>query len=83
MKRRWRDADVYLFFNESAQRIGGPVTLTSLPGAAELWDPQTGTKGPPPVQIFKGTFAVALNLGPYETRVVVVRQTPADDSMRR
>jgi hypothetical protein len=74
MKRRWKDADLYLLFNEGAQTIHETVNLTSAPGQAQLWDPQTGSVHGLESRRKKGSISVALDFAPYATRVVVVRQ---------
>jgi hypothetical protein len=83
MKRRWKDADVYLFFNEGAAASKHTVTLMSSGGAemghgqtknkVEAWDPQTGS-----VTLLDATRSgrhevISLDLEPYATRVIVVR----------
>jgi len=73
MRRRWRDADVYLFFNEGANASEHKVTLMSHGRSAETWDPQTGTATPMKVAEAGGHPVVQLDLQPYETRVIVVR----------
>ncbi len=62
--RKLADAEVYLFFNESAQPVKHTLNLRTVPASIEVWDPQTGTaKGSSP----------SLQLAPYESRVLVVR----------
>jgi hypothetical protein len=74
MKRRWKDADVYLFFNESADMWDHGVWLLSKGKTAETWDPQTGTITPlQPIRNNGAGLGVPLPLQPYETRVIVVR----------
>jgi len=73
MKRRWKNADVYLFFNEGAQASSHTVTLLSKARIAEAWDPQTGTVAPVQSTRAGGNLAVQLKLAPYETRVIVAR----------
>ena len=73
MKRRWKNADVYLFFNEGAQASGHTVILMSKGRAAEAWDPQTGTVAAVQSRRAGGNLTVQLKLQPYETRVIVVR----------
>jgi len=73
MKRRWKNADVYLFFNEGAQASDRAVTLISKGRAAEAWDPQTGTVAAVQSTRGGGNLTVPLKLQPYETRVIVVR----------
>ncbi|HEV2486472.1 MAG TPA: glycosyl hydrolase [Terracidiphilus sp.] len=73
MKRRWNDADVYLFFNEGAQVSDHAVTLFSKGHGVEAWDAQTGTVSPVDSTNKGGRLAMHLKLQPYETRVIVVR----------
>jgi hypothetical protein len=73
MKRRWKDADVYLFFNEGAQASDHTVTLLSKGRIAEIWDPQTTTVTPLQSSRVGKNLAVQLKLQPYETRFIVVR----------
>ncbi|MGD0859340.1 MAG: glycosyl hydrolase [Terracidiphilus sp.] len=73
MKRRWKNADVYLFFNEGAQASDHKITLMSKGRMAEAWDPQTGTIAAVQSKRAAGGFSVPLKLQPYETRVIVVR----------
>jgi hypothetical protein len=73
MKRRWKDADVYLFFNEGAEMWDHGVFLMSKGNTAEIWDPRTGTIAPLQSRRVGGSLAVALPLQPYQTRVIVVR----------
>jgi hypothetical protein len=73
MKRRWKNADVYLFFNEGAQASDHAVTLMSKGRAAEAWDPQTATVAAVQSKRAGGNLTVQLKLQPYETRVIVVR----------
>jgi hypothetical protein len=73
MKRRWKNADVYLFFNEGAQASDHAVTLMSKGRTAEAWDAQTGTVVAVQSRRGGGNLTVQLKLQPYETRVIVVR----------
>lgn len=73
MKRRWRDADVYLFFNEGAKPSDHVVMLSSHRRKAEQWDPQTGTIRPLESKRTAGHITIQLRLQPYQTSVVVVR----------
>ena len=82
MKRRWRDADVYLLFNEGAQPLDETVSLSSAPGKAQLWDAQTGSVSVLPAQVTKGSLSVALHFEPYATRVVVVHGASASGDRR-
>jgi hypothetical protein len=73
MKRRWKDADVYLFFNEGAQASDHTVTLMSKGKIAEVWDPQTATVTPLQSTRTGENRSVQLKLAAYESRVIVVR----------
>jgi len=73
MRRRLKDADVYLFFNEGAEASSPTMTLRSEGRRAEIWDPQTGKIADPKATSAKGAVKIQLTLKPYETRVVVVR----------
>ncbi len=73
MKRRWKDADVYLFFNEGAQPSSHAVTLMSKGKIAETWDPQTGTVSALQSTRTEENIVVQLKLQPYATSVIVVR----------
>ncbi|MGA8630996.1 MAG: glycosyl hydrolase [Terracidiphilus sp.] len=73
MKRRWADADEYLFFNEGAQASEHAVTLPSHGRAAETWDAQTGAVTATKAKLVGGQLVVELDLKPYETIVLVVR----------
>ncbi len=63
-----RDGQVFLFFNESGAAVSHKVNFAGRLHLAEVWDPQSGTVTP-----LKAFFDVPLELGPYETRVIVVR----------
>ena len=73
LKRRWKDADVYLFFNEGAQASDHAVTLMSKGSTVESWEPQTGTVAQVQSTRAGGNLSVQLKLAAYETRVIVVR----------
>jgi hypothetical protein len=73
MKRRWKNADVYLFFNERAQASGHTITLLSKGRAAEAWDPQTGIVAAVQSTRAGGNLTILLKMQPYERRVIVVR----------
>jgi len=73
MKRRWKDADVYLFFNEGDRTSDHAVTLMSKGRIAEAWDAQTGSVTLLQNKHTGGNPVVQLKLAAYETRVIVVR----------
>jgi hypothetical protein len=73
MKRRWKDADVYLFFNEGATASQHTVTLMAKGRLVEAWDAQTGSATPLNATRSGGHAVIQLDLEPYATRVIVVR----------
>jgi len=73
MKRRWNDADVYLFFNEGPQVIDHTVTLMRKGNSADAWNPQTGAVVPIASTRSGAGLAIKLSLQPYATSVIVVR----------
>ncbi len=73
MRRRLKDADVYLFFNEGAAASSHVVTLMSEGKKAEIWDPQTGAVTELASTGGKGALHVQMPLKPYEARLIVVR----------
>jgi hypothetical protein len=73
MRRRLKDADVYLFFNEGAQSSSHTITLRSEGKRVEIWDPQTAAITPLKTTNGKGLVKIQLALKPYETRVLVIR----------
>jgi hypothetical protein len=73
MKRRWKDAEVYLFFNECGKASDHTITLSSTGRRVEAWDAQAGTVEPVDSTNNGGHLTVRLNMQPYETRVIVVR----------
>ncbi len=62
--RKLADAEVYLFFNESAAPTSHTIRFKTKPRSIEVWNPETGAVT---------SSSPALNLKPYETRVMVVR----------
>jgi hypothetical protein len=73
MKRSWRDADVYLFFNEGATASKHAVTLMARGRVVEAWDAQTGMVTPLNATRSGGHAVIQLDLEPYATKVIVVR----------
>jgi hypothetical protein len=73
MRRRWKDADVYLFFNEGGDASSHSVSLRSEGRRVEIWDAQTGQVNAAKATSARGAVKIQLELKPYETRVVVVR----------
>jgi hypothetical protein len=73
MKRRWKNADVYFFFNEGALPIDHAVTLMSDGHHAETWDPQSGSVTPLASTRSGSHPVVQLKMQPYATQAIVVR----------
>jgi hypothetical protein len=73
MKRHWKDADVYLFFNESTMALHQSVTLMTDGRKAEVWNPQTATIASLKSKRVAGHVVIDLDLHPFEAQVVVVR----------
>jgi hypothetical protein len=73
MKRRWKDANVYLFFNEAADAATHTVTLTGPGKRIEVWNPQTGERAPAAALVLAHGLKLTLTLHGYETRVLVVQ----------
>lgn len=73
MKRRLKDADVYLFFNEGPQPFAQKLLLHGKGSRVEQWDAASGkitevsSTGKTPGKL------ISLQLNPYEARVLVVR----------
>lgn len=65
MHRKLKDAEVYLFFNESPAASSHAIAFKSKPQRIEVWDPETGAVTP--------VATPTLELKPYETRILVVR----------
>ena len=68
MHRKLKDAEVYLFFNESAAATSHTVSFAAKPHRIEVWDPATGA-----VAALPAAAIAPLQLKPYETRILVVR----------
>ncbi|MHB1023080.1 MAG: glycosyl hydrolase [Acidobacteriaceae bacterium] len=73
MKRRLKDSDVYLFFNEGAAATSDAVTFRNDGQLVEEWDPATGAVTSVPSFRAAGTLTVQLKLKPYEARVLMLR----------
>ncbi len=71
--RRLKDADVFFLFNEGPAPSAHTVTLHTQGKSVELWDAATATSTPLASTPGKGTAAVKLPLGAYETRLLIVR----------
>lgn len=73
MTRRLKDAQVYLFFNESAQPCDHELTLATRGRSVQTWNPQTASVVPIAFTHKRNGVAMRMRLQPYETRVIVVR----------
>jgi hypothetical protein len=75
--RSWRDADMYLFFNESSKAESRMASIAGR-GQAQVWDLGTGEIHPMAAATAEGeSVRFPLVLGPYETKVVVVGPLPS------
>jgi hypothetical protein len=75
--RSWRDAEMYLFFNESDKAESRMATIAGR-GQAQAWDLGTGEIHPMSAATAEGdSVRFPLVLGPYEAKVVVVGPLPA------
>jgi hypothetical protein len=74
MKRRWKDADVYLIFNEGA---AASTHIVSFIGRGkkkvEVWDPQMGQIEPMAALKSVDGLKISIALQGFETRVLVLR----------
>jgi hypothetical protein len=73
LHRKWKDADLYFFFNESDEQQNVNVTLSGT-GKASLWDAYTGNIKPLKVQSAAGYLKMPFHLDAHETRFIVVGQ---------
>lgn len=73
MRRKWKDADVYMFFSEGSEASEHTITLFGESRNAEAWDVQTGTTKAIASKRNEGHLLVQLKFQPYEARILVVR----------
>jgi hypothetical protein len=73
MKRRWKDADVYLIFNECAAASTHTVSFIGRGKKIEAWDPQTGKITPVVALKSIDGLKASIALQGFETRVLVLR----------
>jgi hypothetical protein len=82
LHRRWRDADVYFFFNESEEGQSRRATLAGN-GQAQIWDAASGRIEPLSGAMSKNGFvSLPLDLAPYETRFIVIGPLPGAEPKR-
>ncbi len=72
LHRKWKDADLYFFFNESEESVGRNITLREK-GIVEEWDATTGS-----VKTIKTTNNSAAQINvqfkPHATKFIIVRR---------
>ena len=74
LHRRWKDADIYFFFNESSQKRSPNVTLFGK-GNAKVWDAGSGEiTAIPGVKTANSRVSLPLALEGYETKFIIVVQ---------
>ncbi len=73
LHRKWKDADLYFFFNESNEPAARNVTLNTN-GKAEEWNAQTGTIEKIKAHGNKEQIQLQLAMKPYETKFIIIRR---------
>ena len=73
IERQWKNADVYLIFNEGPEVSTHEVTLMGTRKRIEVWDPQTGEITPMKAVKSKAGSTVKITLQSYQTNVLVVQ----------
>jgi hypothetical protein len=73
MKRRLKDADVYVLFNEGPHTLSQRALLHSSGKQVEEWDAQTGRVAEVRASGKSGARTIELQLNGYEGRILVVR----------
>jgi hypothetical protein len=72
LHKRWRDADLYFFFNESTERQSSDVVLAGN-GKVQIWDAASGEiKSLAGVSLESGAVRLNLMLEPYEAKIIVI-----------
>ncbi len=75
--RRLQDGDLYFFFNESPEKQIRDVTLNGA-GRVQEWDAMTGTINQiSKVTSTKGQISLNLELKPYQSKFIVIRDLQA------
>jgi hypothetical protein len=72
IKRHWKDADVYLLFNEGADTTIRTVTLTGAGKRIDVWDPQTGEITPAIAVKSADGLKLTMTMRGFETQVLVM-----------
>lgn len=73
MARRWKDSNLYLFFNEGPKEISHSLEFHSNQTKVEEWDPWAGVVTRVPSVRNANGLIVQMKLQPYETRVLLLR----------
>ena len=73
LRRRWKDADVFLLLNEGAAAATHAVTLTTQEKRIEVWDPQTGETRLLPTSQAGDGWTATITLQGFDTCVLVAR----------
>ena len=72
---RWRDADLYFFFNESTEKQSRRAVLVGS-GRAQVWEVATGRIEPlAGAAAEKGAMSLPLTLEPYERKFIIIGPT--------
>ncbi len=75
LHRKWRDADLYFFFNESKEAQSRVVKLAAS-GQALSWNATTAAVEPiSGASSQSGAVSLKLELAPYQTRFIVVKRS--------
>jgi len=83
LHRRWNDADLYFFFNESPEKQSREAILAGS-GTAQLWDAASGRiEALAGASSENGAVRVPLVLERYETKFIVVGPLPSVAATRR
>jgi len=71
LHRRWHNADVYFFFNESDKRVLSPITVEGY-GKAQCWDAETACITDLTGKCEDGRMQLTLELEAYQAKVIVI-----------
>ncbi len=74
--KRWRDADLYFFFNESTERQSSDAVLAGS-GKVQIWDAASGKiKSLAGVSLESGAVRFNLLFEPYEAQIIIIEALP-------
>lgn len=72
LHRKWADADLYFFFNESVSAQSRDVVLSGS-GQVQVWDAETGgIEAVQEASVDQDDIRMRLRLGPYDSKFVVI-----------